>query len=371
MSSKKAIFLTGGGARGAYQSGVLKAIAEISPTHEIPVDIISGVSSGAINAAFVAARAEDFNLGTKKLVQIWSGLSCGQIFEVNNLSLLGSVSRTLFEVIFHQTPEEGQYLLDTSPLQKLLEDNIDFSAIQKGINQGLLDSLVVTALNYETSETVAFYNTRENIQPYSRFRYYTERSPITCKHILASTAIPLFFPSVQIEGIHYGDGSLRNNYPLRSTISMGADKIIIVNVNQEHHPQKKIQIKNGGVSFGKMMGMIFNSMFLDNIELDVETLGYINNNMGSVSHQITDKLPYRKVDYLYLRPSVDLGYKSLEKIKALPKMLRYLIGGFGSKKQSSDLISYLMFEAEYCQELIALGYQDTMARKEEVIAFLI
>lgn len=370
MSTKSAIFFTGGGARGAYQAGVMKALAEIHPTHEMPVDIYSGVSAGAINAAFLAAHA-DFQHGVRKLLQVWSQINCGQVFEVGNFSLIKSVCRTSAEIIMRNTPEDGHYLLHTEPLRELIESNINFNNVNKNIDDGLLHSVVVTALNYESSETISFYNTPHEVEERTKFRYSTEKTKITSDHVMASTAIPLFFPPVKINDVPYGDGSFRNNHPLRTAIAMGVNKIIIVGINHDanHEELVKSASLKHGVSFGKLFSMVFNSIFHDNIEIDIETLKYINSNISALHQNEKDKIPFRHIDYIYLRPSVDFGPLALKLEKKLPKLLRYLFGGFGSSGQSSDMISYLMFEAEYCHELINLGYQDTMNRKEEITAF--
>lgn len=370
MKTKSAIFFTGGGARGAYQAGVVKALAEIAPNHEMPVDILSGVSAGAINAAFIAAYA-DFQQGVRKLLQVWSQMSCGQVFEVGNMSLIRSVCRTSAEIVMRNTPEDGHYLLNTEPLRHLIESNINFNQINRNIEKGILEGFVVTALNYATSETISFYNTKHPVKKRTKFRYNTNKTNITSDHIMASSAIPLFFPPIKIDGVPYGDGSFRNNHPLRTIISMGIDKVIIVGINHDDTQEelkKKDKLKNG-VSFGKLFSMVFNSIFHDNIEIDIETLNYINNNIDPLQEHEKEKIPFRHIDYIYLRPTADIGPIALEMEKRLPKLLRYLLGGFGSSGQSSDLISYLMFEAEYCHELIIMGYQDTMNRKDELEHF--
>lgn len=368
MSSKRAIFFTGGGARGAYQAGVIKAIAEITATHEMPVEILSGVSSGSINAAFIASYS-DFQLGVKKLLQVWSQINCGQVFEVGSYSLISSVCRTSVEIVMRNTPQEGHYLLNTHPLRYLIESNINFKTVNENIDKGLLETLIVTALNYETSKTTSFFNTQKEIKSRNKFRYSTQKSLITSDHIMASTAIPLFFPPVKLENIPYGDGALRNNYPLRATIATGANKILIIGSKQENSLKSKQEPLQDGVSFGKILSTVFNSIFIDNIEIDLERLEYINKNISNLSDQERQKIPFRNIEYLYLRPSADLGQIAVEKIRSLPKLLRYLLGGFGSNRQSSDLMSYLMFEAEFCHELINIGYKDTMNRKEEIAQF--
>lgn len=368
MSVQRAIFFTGGGARGAYQAGVLKAIAEIHPVDHVPVDILSGVSSGSINAAFIGAYS-DFQEGVRKLLRVWSQINCGQVFEIDNLSLIGSVLRTIVEIIIRNIPEKGHYLLDTSPLRKLIEGNIDFSSINQNIDHEIFKALIVTALNYETSETISFFNTKKEIKTRKKFRYTTYKSELTSDHIMASTAIPLFFPSVKINNESYGDGAFRNSHPLRTAIAMGADRILIIGVKHDYSNQPILENSKEGISFGKILSMAFNSIFEDNIDIDLETLQYINNNISPLEIHEKQKIPFRHIDYMYIRPTEDIGQIALSKVHLLPRLLRYLLGRLGSSAQSSDLISYLLCEAEYCHELINMGYRDTMNRKNEVIQF--
>tara|TARA_R110002110_G_scaffold121431_2_gene297200 strand:+ start:32640 stop:33764 length:1125 start_codon:yes stop_codon:yes gene_type:complete len=371
MSTKTGLFLTGGGARGAYQAGVLKALAEISPGHDLPFDILSGASTGAINAAFIGSHADDFNKGVRLLTRIWAQMDSGQVFKTDNISLALTVMRTMRDIVFHRTPKAGQFLLNTDPLRKLLSDNIDFKRVNQLIEDGVYHSIVVSALNYETSESVAFFNSNGILKERERFRYRSQKEKIRIDHILASSAIPIFFPSVEINDVHYGDGTLRNHHPLRSTIELGADKLLIVSLKKD--PQRYPSIvtqPNMGVSFGNIIGMVFNSIFLDSFELDLEMLDFINHNISALSTDEQNKIPFRKIDTLILRPTKDLGELASNQVKLFPRMLRYLLGGFGKGSRTSDMYSYLMFEAEYCQKLIQLGYKDTIARRDEIQTFL-
>src|SRR5690606_37386063 len=229
---KKALFLTGGGARGAYQAGVLKAIADITLSENMPVPILSGVSTGSINAAFIAARADHFATATYQLVDLWSHIRCEDIYHVSNASLLKAAMRSLTEVVFHVNPKEGHYFLDSAPLKALLERSIDFRRINQNIHNNLLSALEITTLCYDNADSVSYYNTQSMVKDKHKFRYRSVLSELQLSHVMASTAIPLFFPSVNINGMHHGDGSLRNNHPLRSAIGLGAESIMIIGVKE-------------------------------------------------------------------------------------------------------------------------------------------
>lgn len=368
---KTGLFLTGGGARGAYQAGVIKALAEITPQHKMPFKVLSGTSTGAINAAFIGAQADDFNKGARLLTRVWSQMTCQQVFQASNTALFCAVLRTLKETILNRVPREGQYLLDTEPLRHLIDEHIDLKALNRFIDQKIYDSFSIGSLNYHTTESITFFNSNTSLNERARYRYRSQKTQITTDHVMASSAIPIFFPPIKIKDQFYGDGSLRNYHPLRSLIELGADKLLIVSVKKQSQALPNTEVKPGrGISFGNILGMVFNSIFLDGIELDLEHLDIINHNLSALTIEEQNKIPFRKIDTLLIRPSKDIGKMATRKYKTLPWMLRYLLGGLKARKQSSDMHSYLLFQAEYCQSLIQLGYEDTIKRKSEILDFL-
>ena len=368
---KRALFLTGGGARGAYQAGVLKAISEIAKTERIPFDIISGMSAGSINSAFVVSRAQRFQGATLELEALWKNIKSNDIFDAKMLPLLGAVFRTILEVTTHVTPKEGQFFLDTSPLSFFLKKNIDYESLNRNIENELIDAFELSTVCYESGEHVSFYNSKKNISERTRFRYKTKHTLIDNRHVMASSALPLFFKPIKIDHLHYGDGALRNFYPLRSAVSMGADSFLIIDVKeQKNQVVPESEIVNQGASFGRILNLFFNTVFLDSIDRDLEMLTTINKNVAALRDKEKAKLVFREIDVLVIRPSEDLGQLATEHIKALPILLRHLLKTFGSKRQSADIISYLLFEKEYCRILVDLGYSDAMKKEEHIRKFL-
>lgn len=368
--TKKAIYLSGGGARGAYQAGVLKGVNDIIKSKKIPVDTLSSVSAGSINAAFIAMHANDFTFAVTKLVELWSSLSCGKIFRVGNVSLIQSVLRNIFSMIFHYTVKGGGYLLDTAPLKTLLDSNIDFKKINTHIENGLLSDFEIAATCYNLSENTSFFKSTHPQPCWKRIRHNSCLTNITCHHILASSAIPLFFPAIKIDKFHYGDGGIRLTAPLRAAIKFGADRILVIGTRAMpliKTPNVTSEMK--GISFATILGNMLNALFSDNLDRDIDLLTKINNSLQLISTEKQKESKWKPIKVLYIYPSRDLAelIKGME--KTLPILLRYLMSVFGSKEQSKDLLSFLLFESKYCKDLIDIGYHDTIALKNNIEEF--
>ncbi len=367
---KRAIFLSGGGARGAYQAGVLKAIGEILNTPKIPFQIVSGVSAGSINAAYLVNHADNFSAGMKDLAELWSQLHCGKIFRVGNLSLTRSVLRNISSMIIRWPKEGGQYLLDTTPLRELLDEHLDYSRINRNFEQNLLSSFEVAATCYDAPETVSFIQSNEEINHWEKIRHSSRVTKIHSDHIMASAAFPLFFPAIKIGVYHYGDGGLRHSNPLRAAIRLGADSILIIGTRRVTVTRTGIHTAQPGeVTFGKVLGTMLNALFLDNLERDLNMLLHINTKLDLIPDFERKAELWKKIDVLFLRPSEDLGEMAEGKEKVLPLFLRYLLNAFGSSTHSGDFLSFLLFESIYCRELAELGYDDVMGQRESIERF--
>jgi len=367
---KKAIYLSGGGARGAYQAGVLKGIADIIQAKSIPVDILSSVSAGAINAAFIAMHANDFTFAVSKLVELWSSLSCGKIFRTGNLALIKSVIRNMSSMMFHHKARGGGYLLDTTPLRALLDANLDFKNINDNIENGLLSAFEVAATCYDLSENTSFFKSSDPLPCWKRRRHTACSTNITCQHILASSAMPLFFPAIKIDQWHYGDGGVRLTAPLRAPIKLGADQILVIGTRKMAPIESAISSSNSeDISFAKVLGNMLNALFSDNLDRDIDLLTKINHSIRLVPPEKQKESKWRPIKVLYIYPSIDLAECTSEMQNTLPILLRYLMSAFGSKEQSGDLLSFLLFEADYCKDLINIGYNDAMAQENEIKDF--
>jgi len=364
VSMKRAIFLSGGGARGAYQAGVLKGIGEILNTTTIPFQIVSAVSAGSINAAYLVNHADNFSEATHNLAALWSQLHCDKIFRVGNLSLLRSVMRNLMSMTVRWPKEGGQYLLDTSPLRLLLEEHLDFSRMNWHIQQGFLSAFEIAATCYDVPGTVSFVHATDQIEHWEKVRHSSCETQIGCEHIMASTAFPLFFPAVPVGPYHYGDGGLRHSNPLRAAVRLGADSILIIGTRKvKAEKTDAIIAESSEVTFAKVLGTMLNALFLDNLERDLNMILHINKKLTLIPDFKGKQELWKKIDALFLRPSEDLGLLAEGKEKVLPSLLRYLMSAFGSSTRSGDFLSFLLFESIYCRELVELGYKDVMTQR--------
>ncbi len=365
-TKRQGLVLTGGGARGAYQAGVLDALGVIATKHRVtyPFDCYVGNSAGAINAAWMVANAAHFSDAANRLRAFWNGLTTDQIFRVDGASLLGRGARWIWELStggLHQR-KVVRSLLDTTPLFRLIHREIEFGQIQKNVASGLIQGFAVTAVDYTSGNSRTFHDSAGRISPWSTLRRDSVESTISAKHILASSAIPLLFPPVRIDDSYFGDGSLRNYTPMSPAVHLGAEKLMILGVRALDRPQKGAMQHP---SLGRILSVILNFILLDAIDFDFESLTRVNELVASS----TDLTGYRSVSTLMLRPSIDLGEVALDYIHESPALLKYLLRGLGTDSESSDLVSYLLFEPGYLNQLSQMGFDDTMARDEEIVTF--
>lgn len=366
--AKIALYLAGGGARGAYQAGVLKAIGHILQVKTMPFAVISGVSVGSINAAILAENAHDFPRGLEKLEGIWAEIRCQNIFNASNYELSKSVLRNLSHLIIKQ--RQTGHLLDTQPLREFITTTIDFRMIESNIMEKYFEAMEVISHCYETQQTISFYH--HDSQPFEDWHYprhVSQKTNIGMEHILASSALPLFFPTVNIDGFHYGDGSMGLVSPLRGAIRFQVDKILILGTRQQavfHEPEI---LKNGDIGFANILGGMLNGLFLDNLDRDIEMVNRMNDIARLLSMWKKRRSPWRPIETFNLRPSVDIADIAQAQYNSMPALLRFLLNILGAKNHSGDLLSFLLFEPEFTRELTALGYQDTLALAPEVQKF--
>lgn len=368
------LILTGGGARGAYQAGVLHGIADLCDATGIsnPYQIISGCSAGSINASYLAANVHRLKQGAAELSAFWSKLKTNEIFKTDVFSLGQISTRLITDVLFGGMAKKKRTrsLLNTNPLKELVGRYVNFPQIRANIQSGQINALTVTATDYISSENVSFVMAKDDLFGWARARRKSEFSEITLDHIMASAAIPLFFPAYQIGERFYGDGCLRNQAPLSPAIHMGAARLLIIGVKKKKPDDLHMRPGVMQPSMGRVISVIMNAILMDNIEYDIERLSRINTTIDAIPVELRNNVPLRKIEFLHIRPSVDLGKLASEKFHLLPDTIKYLVSGLGSKIEASELISYLMFEAEYCHELSMIGYDDAMAQTEEILSFI-
>ena len=373
MSSARAetgLVLPGGGARAAYQVGALRAIARVLPRRASqPFPVICGTSAGAINAAVLGANADSFRRGVARLVRWWRAIAVTDVYRADLVTL----TRHGLQLVASLGggglgPERATSLLDSSPLRRLLSDGIDTARIRAQIDAGTLHAVAINATSYGSGQAVTFYDGAPQLAPWHRVRRRGERCRLEIDHVMASAASPLVFPAVRVGDDYFMDGSVRQIAPLAPALHLGAARVVVIAIGQ-FTGQSVTPAVPRYPSLGQIAGHALSSVFLDNIAADLERLHWINRLAAAAdSHGHVDA---RHIDVLVLAPSSDLGALAVRYARRLPRGVRYLLRGLGSTRGTgSNLLSYLLFDREYCRALMRLGYTDAMARRDEIVAFL-
>ncbi|WP_245932408.1 patatin-like phospholipase family protein [Isoalcanivorax indicus] len=368
----RALILSGGGARAAYQVGVLRAVAELLPRGTPnPFPIICGTSAGAINAAGLAANTGNYRLAVRGLERIWANLTAEQIYRTDLMAFIRSLLRWALPTWLTGNTPVNSALLDSRPLRRLLSLVINFRHIEQAIARGELHALSITASSYATGESVAFFQAAAEVEEWARARRKGRRTRIDLEHLLASSAIPLLFPAQSVSGSYYGDGAVRQLAPLSPALHLGASKLLVIgvsgNVSADH--QRHL---NAYPSMAQVLGHVLNSVFVDTLEGDVERLERINSTVAALPRGVRDKhdIALREVEVLKIYPSQPIDEIAAAHIGELPRTLRFFLrGSGGTRSAGAAAVSYLLFEPGFCRELMALGHRDALARADEIRAF--
>lgn len=365
------LVLSGGGARAAYQAGVLLAIGELCQEMRIdnPISYYTGLSAGAINAAFICSDPEgSFIQATKKLEGLWSHVQTEQVYISDAVSLSMGGLQWMFDLslggLIKKSPHRS--LLDTSPLRNFLTEHCDFSNIDKNISDGKFKALAVTAMDYHSGATVTFLQSHNSISPWRRVRRQAETTTITADHVLASAAIPILFPPVAVDTRYFGDGCVRNQSPCGPAIYLGSNRLIAIGVRKKQdtcYTPPEVR-PSDPPSVGRMANVLLNAVMMDGMELDIERLQRINENLAKLGDIKAPNLSVRPIDALWISPSRELSELASKKSTELPPMIRYLLKGLGSLQDVSEISSFLLFDSSYSKALIELGYEDGRNAKE-------
>lgn len=366
------LVLGGGGARAAYQVGVLKALAEMVPAdHSSPFQVVCGTSAGSINAAVVAAASAQFHEGVRRLVGVWENFEVEKVFRADAWSALSHGLRWMAGMAGGGGRVAPRSILDNAPLRGLLERHIPFDRIGQALDSGLLRALCVTVCSYTTGRSVSFFQAASGVQSWARARRLGRRADINLDHLMASAAIPMFFPAVRIGTEYFGDGSMRQTAPLSPALHLGAEKVLIVGVRQEQDLPESDDGGSDYPGFGQIAGYVLDTLFLNSLYADIERLERINQTLSLVPARHAADTALRRVETLVVSPSRDIAAIAEPLHDQFPRTVRYLLRVLGANKENGKrLMSYLMFERPFCRAVIELGYLDVMARRVEIQDFL-
>ncbi|MEH6628228.1 MAG: patatin-like phospholipase family protein [Motiliproteus sp.] len=372
---KNALILSGGGARAAYQVGVLKALAEILPADaHNPFPIICGTSAGAINALALASHPENFRQAVVDLERVWRSLTPEQIY-LSSLPALGGSLLRLGASLFNEGAGRSRplALLNNSPLREWIDKTIQFENIEKAITNGDLEAVCVTAMGYSSGESVSFFQGHPRLTKWRRVRRVGFPCRLNADHLLASSAIPTVFPSVFISREYFGDGALRQLAPISPALHMGADRIFVIGVSGNRNPVhwRRKPLPKHSPSMAQIMGHMLNSAFVDSLEGDIEHLDRINELLKLIPDEVREEALLRPVDNLIISPSEPLDRIAGQKIRYIPPMLRFLLRTVGAtaKGGGATAASYLLFTPSFCGTLIDLGYKDAIWEREGIERF--
>ena len=371
---KLAIVMTGGGARAAYQIGVLKAIAEMIPAGSpSPFTIICGTSAGAINAASLAAKSDHFKNSVRRMHFVWSNFTSDQVFRTDIPGIMKTGAHWIISMMLGGLGRHSPiYLLDRTPLRKLLEKYIDSSVLQRSIETKTLHALSINATGYSSHQSVAFYHGHSSLKNWKRAQRIGLSTRITVDHLMASSAIPFLFSPVKLNREFFSDGSIRQTAPISPALHLGADRVLVIG-NRQSEPKLE-RISNPKLpTLGEIAGHTLNSIFLDSLGADIERLQRINKTVKLIDDQDREKhgVTLRQVEVQVISPSDDIGRMAADYAHELPWSIKTLLRGIGAySKTDSSFMSYLLFEKGYCNALIKLGYDDTIREKENIMHFL-
>jgi NTE family protein len=372
IRNRTGLLLAGGGARGAYQVGVLKAVAELWGDGPNPFPVICGVSVGSINAAYVASRADDFGSGIADLERLWRELRTGKVYRTDVATVTATALHWLAALTVGGFGRRNPLsLLRNGPLTELLRERIDFHRIDRCLASGALEAVAITASSYANGRAMTFFQGPPALPDWQRARRDGVHCEITVDHVLASAALPVIFPPQKLGEEYFGDGSLRLTAPLSPAIHLGAERILVVGTRDRAKETAQVRTRRSRMpTLGDIAGHMMDLLFNDNLSEDVERLRRINNTLSLIPPAKLVESSLRKVEVLIVQPSKDIGDIARRHVQDIPWTIRGLLRGAGAWGGGWRVPSYLLFEPSFCGELIDLGYEDAMTKRAEIADFL-
>lgn len=383
------LILTGGGARAAYQVGVLKAIVQILGERPRglpgnPFHVICGTSAGAINASALACGADTLVDTLAHMSGVWENFHADQVYRADSLGVMRTGARWMAMLSFGWMLArlgrlKPRSLLDNGPLARLLAQMLDFSRLERNLATGAVQALAVSASGYTSGQHITFYQSAYEIEPWRRSQRVACRTAINVDHLLASSAIPFVFPArkIMVDGRPEwcGDGSMRQLAPISPAIHLGASKVLVIGAGRMHESSPALRVVSDDYpTIAQIGGHALSNIFLDSLSVDIERLERINQTLARIPADVRDRGSLRPIEVLVISPSERLDDIAARHIASLPATIRALLGGIGVSSDAHDgsgsaLASYLLFEPGYTRELIALGFGDTLTRSADVLEF--
>jgi NTE family protein len=364
-----ALILPGGGARGAYQVGVVKAISELIQHERNPFPVICGTSAGAINAAVLASHAHEFKIGIERLEHFWRSMYCARVYRTDALTVFKSGMKFAINLLsgglIRTNPKA---FLDNTPLRLFLQSTLKLDGIQTALDLDALRGVAITASGYTCASAISYFQAQESVKTWKRPRRNGQAVKLEVDHLLASAALPIIFPAVQIGNEYFGDGGMRMVAPLSPAIHLGADRILVIGTRDEN-PDMPSESPAQYPSAGEIGGYLMDTIFMDTLNADLARLRRINSTLKLVPDEKRSEAGLQNIESLVIKPSKDLRFVTKAHVHEIPRSVQMLLRTLGGWGRDWRMASYLLFESSYCGELIDLGYADGMNQEQEILNF--